>query len=88
MIVDLYDAIDRMLWAIVAWIAVFAAVGTVVLLSGLALGMWAVKRAWRALSGPCGASDAPEAAPDVRDAPEPADGRTAPRWAHDEQGAA
>jgi len=76
-IVDLYEAIDRMLWAIVAWIAIGAALATPVLL----VVVWAVtrvaKRAWRALSGPSGASNAPDAAPDPHDAPEPADGRTA-----------
>jgi hypothetical protein len=44
-IVDLYDAIDRMLWAIVAWIAIGAAIGTVLVLGLLAGIAWA----WRAL---------------------------------------
>jgi hypothetical protein len=43
-IVDLYEAIDRMLWALFAWIVVFAAVGTLLLLSAAA----AIARAWRA----------------------------------------
>lgn len=77
MIVDLYDAIDRMLWALLAWIAIGAALATPVLL----LAAWAVARAaktaWRALSGPCDASDAPDAEPDPQDAPEPPQARTA-----------
>lgn len=95
MIAEAIDVALRIGWALFAWIAVFAFVGTVVLLSGLACGTWAVKRAWRALSGPCGASDAPEVAPDVHDAPEALSARTEPRaaphspsWAHTDKEAA
>lgn len=77
MIVDLYDAIDRMLWAIVAWIAIAAALAVPVLLVVAWAVTRAVKRAWRVLCGARGAADCPEAAPDPREAPEPADGRTA-----------
>jgi hypothetical protein len=43
-IVDLYEAIDRMLWALLAWIAVFAALGALLLLGVAAVVAWA----WRA----------------------------------------
>jgi hypothetical protein len=43
-IVDVYEAVDRMLWALLAWIAVFAVVGTLLLLSMAAGIAWA----WRA----------------------------------------
>lgn len=76
MIVDLYDAIDRMLWAIVAWIAVAAAIATpVVLLAAWAVTR-AVKQAWRALSGCVRASGGMEGALDVHDAPDATQART------------
>ena len=74
MIVDLYDAIDRMLWAVFAWIVIAAVVAAPVAL-GVAAGLtWAVKRAWRSLSGPCGASEGAEVARDVPEAPEASQG--------------
>lgn len=45
MIVDVYEAVDRMLWALLAWIAVFAVVGTLLLLGAAAAVAWA----WRAV---------------------------------------
>ena len=62
MIVDLYEAVDRMLWAIAAWIAAWIAAGAAVVTAvgyGLAVLVWcawtAVRRgvaaaaAWRGL---------------------------------------
>lgn len=65
----IHEAIDT---AFAIWdaLVVFAFVGTVVVLAGLACGTWAVKRAWRALYGPCGASDGLEVDADAQDAPE------------------
>lgn len=74
MIAEAVDTAYILAAGLLAWIALFALVGTVVLLSGLACGTWAAKRAWRALGGPCGASDAPDVAPDPHDAPEPSGG--------------
>lgn len=74
MIVDLYEAVDRMLWAIAVWIVAGAAVAApVVLFAG-----WAVTRvvkwAWRAARRACGASGGPNAGLDDRDAPEASQG--------------
>lgn len=51
----IHDAIDTAItlgWALIAWIAVAAAVGTVVLFTGLALGTWAWRTARKRVSGP------------------------------------
>jgi len=56
-IVDLYDAIDRMLWAIVAWIAIGAALATPVALLAAWAVTRAVKRAWRAARRSVGAGE-------------------------------
>lgn len=85
MIVDLYDAIDRMLWAILAWIAIGAAIATPVLL----VAAWAVTRAakwaWRAIGpharrgrcAPAGAPRSPSCDSSATETPpKPADGRT------------
>ena len=82
MIVDLYEAVDRMLWAIAAWIAAGAAVVTAVGF-GLAALVWcawttvrrgvAAAAAWRGLrrgsAAPLAASQ-PSSVPHEPDAPE------------------
>jgi hypothetical protein len=80
-IVDVYEAIDRMLWALLAWIAVFAAVGTLLLLAVAAAVAWA----WRALRPSRGHRAAPDAphAPnggrEPRGLRKPSGDRTGPR---------
>lgn len=76
MIVDLYEAIDRMLWALLAWIAIGAALAAPVVLLAVWAVTRAVKAAWRALYGRVRASGGPDAGLDVRDAPEASDGRS------------
>lgn len=87
MIVDVYEAVDRMLWALLAWIAVFAVVGTLLLLSMAAGIAWA----WRALRpsrGHRAAPGAPHASDGGREPHglrKPSGARTGPRapsWAH------
>lgn len=65
-------------WALAAWITVLAAVGAVVLLAGTAVGMWAVRGAWRALRRP---GDRPCGSRAAEDIQEPSRARVAPRWA-------
>jgi hypothetical protein len=96
-IVDLYEAVDRMLWAIAAWIAAGAAVAApVALFSG-----WVVTRvvkwAWRAArrawgsTAPRGALGArlpasqPSSVPHGPDAPERASGPPC-RHSHEQTG--
>lgn len=52
MIHEAIDAAITLGWALLAWIAVAAAVGTVVLLTGVALGTWAWRTARKRVSGP------------------------------------
>ncbi|GHD70386.1 hypothetical protein GCM10010317_077610 [Streptomyces mirabilis] len=93
----LFDAIDAAaaIWqALLAWIVAAAFVATVCLFAGIAVIAQGVKTARRALSRRCGAPEAPDGAPDVHDAPEAPQGRTAhpaPSWArgdHNHQEAA
>lgn len=51
MIADAIDTLIALGWALLAWIAVAAFVGTVVLLGGTAVGAWAVRGLWRTLGG-------------------------------------
>jgi hypothetical protein len=77
-IVDVYEAIDRMLWALLAWIAVFAAAGTLLLLGTAAGIAWA----WRALrkrhSGRLAASEPASVPRDPDTAERPSGARTPP----------
>jgi hypothetical protein len=63
-IVDLYEAIDRMLWALLAWIVVGAALGTLLLLGVAAVVAWLWRIARRStgarkgLKGPLASSAA------------------------------
>lgn len=78
MIGEAVDTAITLGWALAAWIAVLAAVGSVVLLAGTAVGMWAVRGAWRALrrpgSRPCGSRAAGATQGTSR-------AHVAPRWA-------
>ncbi|MGA6223499.1 hypothetical protein ACPESV_24575 [Streptomyces umbrinus] len=75
-VIELVDAVEVLFTALMAWIAAISAAAT---LAGWGL-VWVVtrvaKRARRGLRRACGASDGPKAAPDPRDAPEPAEART------------
>lgn len=87
MIHEAIDAAYTVAAGLLAWIAVFAAVGTVVLLAGLACGTWAVKRAWRTVHRFAGARRAPgarlraEVPESVPRLPQPRERRSVPRWA-------
>src|SRR5688500_5804197 len=74
-IAEVIDTVFTLGWALLAWIAVAAAVGTIVLLTGVALGTWAWRTARRRAAGPPAASRAsePTSAPKRRHAP---------AWAH------
>jgi hypothetical protein len=87
-IVDLYEAVDRMLWAIAAWIAAGAAVVTVVGY-GLAALVWcawttlrrgvAAAAAWRGLRKPQAPAEATQSPADgFRDAGEPPEASQGP----------
>lgn len=47
MIGEAVDTVITLGWALLAWIAVLAAVASVVLLAGTAVGAWAVRGLWR-----------------------------------------
>ncbi|MFE6408188.1 hypothetical protein ACFVOR_14780 [Streptomyces sp. NPDC057837] len=47
MIADAIGTVITLGWALAAWIAVLAAVASIVLLSGTAAGMWAGRLLWR-----------------------------------------
>jgi hypothetical protein len=80
-IVDLYEAIDRMLWALLAWIVAAAFVCTLLLL-GMAAGIaWA----WRALRKRLSARlrpEQPESVPRDPEAAERPSGARTPACAH------
>ncbi|MFE9776371.1 hypothetical protein ACFYOV_32890 [Streptomyces sp. NPDC005931] len=52
MIAEAIDTVITLGWALLAWVAVLAALGAIVILSALATGAWAVRRLWRAAGGP------------------------------------
>jgi hypothetical protein len=85
------EAIDTAVtlgWALAAWIAVIAAVTSIVLLAGTAVGMWAVRGAWRMLRGPVRASKGLRAVREPHGAQKPSGARTAPAWAQPDKEAA
>ncbi|CAM5591063.1 hypothetical protein [Streptomyces purpurascens] len=47
MIADAIDTVITLGWALLAWVAVLAAVASIVLLAGTAVGAWAVRGLWR-----------------------------------------
>lgn len=102
-IAEAIDTGTRIGWAIVAWIAVGAAVLTVVLFTVVLTGAWAMRGAWRAARGvwtgralrkPQAPVSRPQALPcDSRDAgtprgPAQGPSRPAPSWAHADKEAA
>ncbi|MBL3669088.1 hypothetical protein JL475_24455 [Streptomyces sp. M2CJ-2] len=52
MIAEALDTMWTLGWALTAWIAVFAAVGTIVIFATIAAGAWATRALWRATAGP------------------------------------
>lgn len=48
MIADAIDTAVTLGWALLAWIAVLAAVTSLVLLAGTAVGIWATRAVWHA----------------------------------------
>lgn len=102
-VIEVVEAVDAMLRAVVAWIAVIAAVATL-LGYGLAALVWcacrAVRRgtvaamAWRGLRKPSAPASRPQGpdcdSSDAGDAPEPPETRTdpSPSWAQTDREAA
>jgi hypothetical protein len=87
-IAEVIDTAVTLGWALLAWIAVFAVVGTVVLFTGVALGTWAWRTARKRVTGPLAASQpsrAPESVPAPKQRHTPAWARTQP---HDQEEAA
>ena len=92
------EAIDTALtlgWALIAWIAVLATVGTIALLAAAVTGAWAWRAAWRAVRGAWRGPVAPQGPFEVSritgHAPEPSQSHTgppAPSWAHTDKEAA
>ncbi|MFI6251478.1 hypothetical protein [Streptomyces sp. NPDC051016] len=64
-------------WAALAWLAVLAAVATIVLLAGTAVGAWAVSAVWRRTVGPSWARGALRARIHARARLRRSSGRTA-----------
>lgn len=52
MIAEAIDTVITLGWALLAWVAVLAAVASVVLLAGTAAGMWAGRVLWRSVVRP------------------------------------
>lgn len=79
------EAIDTLItlgWAVLAWIAVLSAVASIVLLAGTAVGMWAVRGAWRRLSRPHIPSPVSGDPETVSEPPRPRTADRVPSWAH------
>jgi hypothetical protein len=70
--------------ALAAWIAVVSFVAAVVVVGGCAVGAWAIRGAWRGLTGPLAASE-PECDPSAANTPTKP---TAPSWARTDKEAA
>jgi hypothetical protein len=94
-IAEAIDTVITLGWALLAWLTVFATVGTIILLGAATTGAWAWRTAWRAIGGAwrraTGANTGPDALGAVAPLPEPADGHTEPRhpaWAHTDKDAA
>lgn len=79
MIGEAVDTAITLGWALAAWITVLAVVGAVVLLAGTAVGMWAVRGAWRVLHGRWRAADARKAAGEGQGPRSAADARREPQ---------
>ena len=87
LLVEVIDTAGVILDAILWWILVAGFVATVCVYTAVLTGAWAIRGAWRALSGHLPASQPPEA-PEFIPTPERP---TAPSWArhdHDHQEAA
>jgi hypothetical protein len=73
-IAEAIDTVFTLGWALAAWVAVFAAVASIVLLAGTAVGMWAVRGTWRVLYGRWSASEARNALREGQPTQDAADG--------------
>lgn len=52
LIADALDTIRILGWALAGWVALFAAVGTILILTTAATGAWALRALWRRTAGP------------------------------------
>lgn len=50
MITEAVDTAITLAWTLLLWVAVISAIGTLLLLGGIAAVAWTVRAAWRALS--------------------------------------
>lgn len=77
--------------AFVNWLIFLAVTVTIVALAAVATGAWGVQALRRWVHAPQAATDSPEVAPVLHDAPKPVDANTAPHvpsWARTEEEAA
>jgi len=52
LIAEAVDTLITLGWALLAWLAVAAAVASIILLAAIALGWWAIRGLWRAARRP------------------------------------
>ncbi|MFC9686838.1 hypothetical protein [Streptomyces sp. NPDC056948] len=52
MIAEAIDTVLTLGWALLAWVAVLAAVGSIVILAAIATGAWTVRLVWRTVVRP------------------------------------
>lgn len=76
LIADAIDTIVILGWTFAGWLAVFAAVGTILILTTAATGAWAVRAVWRRTAGPSWRRSALRARIHARHRIRPTDGRT------------
>jgi hypothetical protein len=79
-IADVYEAVDRMLWALLAWIAVFAFVCTLLLLSMAAGIAWAWRAPRKRSSGHRSVPEPVSVPRDPEAAQRPSGARACPSW--------
>jgi hypothetical protein len=76
-ITEAVDTAVTLAWTLLLWVAVISAIGTLLLLGGIAAVAWTLRAAWRALSRRL-SHEVPENGPRLPRAPER---RSEPRWA-------
>ncbi len=76
LITDAIDTIRILGWTLAGWIALFAAVGTILILTTAATGAWAVRAVWRRTAGPSWRRSRFRARIHARRRARPADGHT------------
>lgn len=52
LIADAIDTIVILGWSLLGWVVLFAAVGTILILTTTATGAWAIRALWRRAAGP------------------------------------